>query len=77
MSQKGFENDLVAICKSKITLTLNKPAYIGMFIVNYQCMNLLMIIAKIKKSSKSRLLFIHFNSLVMKLKLKMFMQILA
>ena len=51
MSQKGFENDLVAICKSKITLTLNKPAYIGMFIVNYQCMNLLMIITKIKKAA--------------------------
>ena len=51
MSQKGFENDLVAICKSKITLTLNKPVYIGMFIVNYQCMNLLMIIAKIKKAA--------------------------
>ena len=31
MSQKIFENGLVVIHKSKITLTLNKPAYVGMF----------------------------------------------
>ena len=30
MSHKIFENDLVAIRKNKVTLTLNKPAYIGM-----------------------------------------------
>ena len=30
MSQKIFENSLVAICKNKVTLTLNKPAYRGM-----------------------------------------------
>ena len=29
MSHKIFENDLAAICKSIVTLTLNKPAYIG------------------------------------------------
>ena len=28
MSHKIFDNDLVAIRKNKITLTLNKPAYI-------------------------------------------------
>ena len=28
MSLKIFDNDLVAICKSKVTLTLNKPSYI-------------------------------------------------
>ena len=28
-SQKIFDNDLVAIYKNKITLTLNKPAYVG------------------------------------------------
>ena len=27
VSQKIFNNDLVAIRKSKVTLTLNKPAY--------------------------------------------------
>ena len=34
MSQKILDNDLVAICKSKITLTLNKPAYVGMCILD-------------------------------------------
>ena len=28
--KKVFNIDLVTICKSKITLTLNKPAYVGM-----------------------------------------------
>ena len=32
MSRKIFDNDLVATRKSKVTLTLNKPAYIGMHI---------------------------------------------
>ena len=30
MSQKMFHNNLVVICKSKVTLTLNQPAYVGM-----------------------------------------------
>ena len=30
MSHKIFDNDLVAIRKGKVILTLNKPAYIGM-----------------------------------------------
>ena len=29
MSQNIFDNDLVAIRKSKVTLILNKPAYVG------------------------------------------------
>ena len=33
MSNKIFDNDLVAIPKNKVTLTLNKPAYIGMCIL--------------------------------------------
>ena len=33
MSRKIFENDLVVICKNKVTLILNKPAYIGMYIL--------------------------------------------
>ena len=32
MSHKIFDNDLVGIRKTKVTLTLNKPAYIGMCI---------------------------------------------
>ena len=33
MSQKIFNNYLVTIRKSKITLTVNKPAYVGMYIL--------------------------------------------
>ena len=33
MSHKICDNDLVAIRKSKVTLTLNKPTYIGMCIL--------------------------------------------
>ena len=32
MSHKLFDKDLVAIWKNKVTLMLNKPAYIGMCI---------------------------------------------
>ena len=31
--KKLFENELVAICKNKVTFTLNIPAYVGMCIV--------------------------------------------
>ena len=34
MSHKIFENNLVAIRKSKLALKLNKPAYIEIFIWN-------------------------------------------
>ena len=33
MSHKIFENDLVAIRKTNVTLVLEKPAYIGMCIL--------------------------------------------
>ena len=33
MSHKIFHNDLVAISKIKVTLTLKRPAYIGMCIL--------------------------------------------
>ena len=33
MSYKIFDNDFVVIHENKITLTLNKPAYIGMCIL--------------------------------------------
>ena len=33
MSHKIFDNDLVVIYKNKVTLKLNKPAYIGMCIL--------------------------------------------
>ena len=34
MSHKTFDNDVVAIHKSKVKLTLNKPAYVGMCILD-------------------------------------------
>ena len=34
MSQKIFDNDLVTICRIKVTLTLNKSAYVGMCILD-------------------------------------------
>ena len=33
MSRKIFDNNLVAIQKSKVSLKLNEPAYIGMYIL--------------------------------------------
>ena len=35
MSQKIFNNDLVAIRKMKVTLTLSKSAYVGMCIIDW------------------------------------------
>ena len=34
MSHKIFDHDLVAICKTKVTLTLNNPAYITICILD-------------------------------------------
>ena len=34
MWEKIFDNDLAAICKSKVILTLNKPAYVGICILD-------------------------------------------
>ena len=31
LTQKIFDNHLVAVCKNKVTLTLNKPAYICVY----------------------------------------------
>ena len=33
MSKKIFDNNLVAICKNKVTLTLNKPSSVAMCIL--------------------------------------------
>ena len=32
MSHRIFDNNLVVICKNKLALKLNKPAYIGMYV---------------------------------------------
>ena len=50
--KKVFDNDLVAIRKSKITLTFNKPAYVGMCILDLNkllCISFIMILLKINK----------------------------
>ena len=50
--KKIFGNDLVAIRKSKITLTFNKPAYVGMCILDLNkvlCISFIMILLKINK----------------------------
>ena len=69
--KKIFDNDLVGIRKSKVTLTLIKPAYVGMCVVDlskvlmydfhYDCI-------KNKYGSNSRLLFTDFESLMYKIK---------
>ena len=69
--QKVFENDLVAILKVKILLTLNKSAYIGLYILDLgkvlkygfhydQIKN--------KYSNKSRELFTGNDSLIFEIK---------
>ena len=71
MSHKIFENDLVAICKNKFTLTLNKPACIGMCILELS--KVLMYefhydYIKNKYSNNSRLLFTDTDSLMYEIK---------
>ena len=68
---KIFDNDLVGIRKNKVTLTLIKPAYVGMCVLDlskvlmydfhYDCI-------KNKCGSNSRLLFTDFESLMYKIK---------
>ena len=71
MSQKMFENDLVAIRKNKVTLTLNKPAYIGKCILELSkaLMNEFHYdYIKNKYSSNSKLLFTYTDSLMYEIK---------
>ena len=35
MSQKIFDSDLFAMRKTKVTLSLNKPSYVGMCILDF------------------------------------------
>ena len=71
MSHKKFDNNLVAIPRSKVTLTLNKPAYIGMCILELS--KVLMHefhydYAKNKYGNNSRLLFTETDSLMYEIK---------
>ena len=73
MSQKIFGNNLDAIGKSKITLTLNKPPYVGICILDLS--NVLMYefhydYIKNKYSNNARLLFTDNGSLMYEIKTK-------
>ena len=77
--QKLFDNDLVAIRRSTVRLTLNKPAYIGICILDLS--KVLMCefhydYIKNKYGKNARLLFTDTDISCMKLKLKMSMNIL-
>ena len=71
MSQKIFHNDLVAVRKSKVTLTLNKPAYVGMCILDFSkalMYELHYDYVKNKYGNNSRLLFTDSDSLMYEIK---------
>ena len=71
MSYEIFDNNLVAIRKSKVSLNLNKPAYVGMctlelskvlkYKFHYDCI-------KSKYENKSKLLFTDTDSLMYEIK---------
>ena len=71
MSNKIFDNDLVAVRKSKVTLTLNKPAYVGICILELS--KVLMYefhydYMKNKYGNDSELLFTYIDSLMYDIK---------
>ena len=71
MSQKMFDNDLVPICKSKVTLTLSKRAYIGICISNLSKVFMYEFhydYVKSKYGNSSRLLFTQTDSLMYEIK---------
>ena len=73
ISHKIFDNDLVTIRKSKVTLTPNKPAYVGMCILDLS--KLLMYkfhydYIKNKYGNNWRLLFADTDSLMYEIKTK-------
>ena len=65
MSHKIFDNNLVVIHKSKLTLKLNKPSYIGIFILELSKVLVYEFhydYIKNKNESKSKLLFTDIDS---------------
>ena len=65
MSHKIFDNNLVVIHKSKLTLKLNKPSYIGIFILELSKVLVYEFhydYIKNKYESKSKLLFTDIDS---------------
>ena len=71
VSLKIFDNDLVAIHKKKVTLTLNKPAYIGICILELSKVFMYEVhydYIKNKYGNNSRLLFTDTDSLMYEIK---------
>ena len=71
MSKNIFHNDLVATSESKVTMTLNKPAYIEMCILDLSKVLIYEFhydYIKNKYGNNSRLLFTDTDSLVQKIK---------
>ena len=71
MSHKIFENDLVAIRKSKVTWTLNRPGHIGMCILELSKVLMYELhydYIKNKCGNNSRLLFTDTDSLMYEIK---------
>ena len=67
MSHKIFDNNLVTICKSKVTLMLNKPTYIGMCILEMSKVLMYKFhydYIKSKYDNNSKLLFTDTNSII-------------
>ena len=67
MAQKIFDNNLVTIRKSKVALKLNKPAYIGICILELKY-EFHYDYIKNKYDSKSKLLFTYTDSLMYEIK---------
>ena len=73
MSQKIFDNNLVAIHKNKVTLTLDKPAYVGMCILELRKVLTYEFhydFIKNEYNNNSRLLFRETDSLMYEIKTK-------
>ena len=70
---KIIDNNLFAVCKSKLALKLNKPAYIGMCVLEL-CKVLMYKFhydyIKNKYDNKSKLLFTDTDSLIYEIKIK-------
>ena len=71
MLLKIFDNNLVAICKSKLALKLNKPEYIGMRILEFSKVltyDFHFDYIKNRYDNKSKPLFTDTNSLIYEIK---------
>ena len=80
MSEKIFENHSIAVHINKVTLTLNKPAYVGMWILDLNKEFMYEFhydYIKNKYGNNSRLLFTDTDSLMYEIKTEMFMKIVV